>query len=241
MIAIALARSCFSTGFFFFFLLVCLFVWSEGNNRSLWESPRARERAMDVLCRSPSAWCSPAYDQTVNLHDCFSQQPYSPYTRMSTVGLGFVIEGVSSRSAVRWADIICICVIDYSSLRPVEKASVHVRLHLEECTTSEVRVCGKQETSDVRSGCERVSPDPLGYGATRQIGRSLTLLFLIRESSTSLAHIGMQGVEVWKGFFFSFSFFFFPFLLFLFFRFQSSSSSSAFDVMTVLNPQAGGC
>ena len=36
------------------------FFCTEGNNRSLWESPRARERAMDVLCRSPFAWCRPA-------------------------------------------------------------------------------------------------------------------------------------------------------------------------------------
>ena len=57
---------------------------------------------------------------------------------MSTVGLwgrgggggGVVIEVVSSRSGVRWADIICICVIDYTSLRPVEKTSAHVRFTL---------------------------------------------------------------------------------------------------------------
>ena len=150
---------------------------------------------------------------------------------MSTVGLGFVIEVVSSRSGVWWADIICICIIDYTSPRPVEKASVHVLLHLEECTTSEVRVCGRKGTSyslawadfagstglrgntanwakinaymsyfgartrsrarevgffphgrdlagfeprtfrfqgfaEGKSGCERISPDPLGYGAT---------------------------------------------------------------------------
>ena len=66
---------------------------------------------------------------------------------MSTVGLGFVIEVVSSRSAVWRADIICICIIDYSSLRLLGKASVHVQLHLEECTTSEVRVCGRKGTS----------------------------------------------------------------------------------------------
>ena len=28
-----------------------------------------------------------------------------------------------------------------------------------------------------RSGCERISPDPLGYGATQQIGRNLTLIY----------------------------------------------------------------
>ena len=46
---------------------------------------------------------------------------------MSTVGLGFVIEVVSSRSGVWWADIICVCIIDYmyTSPRPVGKASVH--------------------------------------------------------------------------------------------------------------------
>ena len=66
---------------------------------------------------------------------------------MPTVGLGFVIEVVSSRSGVWWADIICICIIDYTSPRPVEKASVHVLLYLEECTTSEVRVCGRKGTS----------------------------------------------------------------------------------------------
>ena len=60
---------------------------------------------------------------------------------MSTVGLGFIVKVVSSRSSVWWADIICICIIDYTSPRPVGKASVHVLLHLEECTTSEVRVC----------------------------------------------------------------------------------------------------
>ena len=56
--------------------LFCFLI--EGDGRSRWENPRARERAMDVLCRSPSAWCRPAYDQTVNVRDCFSQQPYSP-------------------------------------------------------------------------------------------------------------------------------------------------------------------
>ena len=91
---------------------------------------------MNVLCRSPFAWCRPVYDQTVNVRDC-----------MSTVGLGFVIEVVSSRSGVWWADIICVCIIDYTSPRPVEKASVHVLLHLEECATSEVRVCGRKGTS----------------------------------------------------------------------------------------------
>ena len=66
---------------------------------------------------------------------------------MSTMGLGFVIEVVSSRSSVWVKDITCICIIDYTSLRPVGKASVHVELHLEECTTSEVSVCGRKETS----------------------------------------------------------------------------------------------
>ena len=49
------------------------------------------------------------------------------------------------------------------------------------------------------------------------------LFVLIWESETSLDHIGMQGVEVWKfGFFFIFfSFFFLFFLLILFFHFQS--------------------
>ena len=28
-----------------------------------------------------------------------------------------------------------------------------------------------------RSGCERISPDPLGYGATQQIGRNLKLIY----------------------------------------------------------------
>ena len=70
---------------------------------------------------------------------------------MSTVGLGFVIEVVSSRSGVWWADTICICIINYSSLRPAGKACVHVRFHLEQCTSSEVRVCGRKGTfySDV--------------------------------------------------------------------------------------------
>ena len=27
------------------------------------------------------------------------------------------------------------------------------------------------------SGCERISPDPLGYGATQQTGRNLTLIY----------------------------------------------------------------
>ena len=56
----------------------CEFFCTEGNNRSLWESPRARGRAMDVLCRSPSTWCRPAYNQTVNVCDFSSQQPYNP-------------------------------------------------------------------------------------------------------------------------------------------------------------------
>ena len=46
-------------------------------------------------------------------------------------------------SGVWWADIIYICIIDYTSPRPVGKASVNVLLYLEECTTSEVRVCGR--------------------------------------------------------------------------------------------------
>ena len=60
-------------------------------------------------------------------------------------------------------------------------------MHLEESTTSEVRVCGRNGTSyslprssgasEGRSGCERISPDPLGYGATQQIGRNLTLIY----------------------------------------------------------------
>ena len=64
---------------------------------------------------------------------------------------------------------------------------MHVLLHLEECTTSEVRVCGRKGTSyslprasgasEGRSGCERISPDPLGYGATQQTGRNLTLIY----------------------------------------------------------------
>ena len=72
---------------------------------------------------------------------------------MSTVGLGFVIEVVSSRSCVWWADVICICITDYTNHRPVGKASVHVELHLEECTASEVRMCGRkgrQPTLSVR-------------------------------------------------------------------------------------------
>ena len=43
----------------------------------------------------------------------------------------------------------------------------------------------------------------------------------LRESATSLAHTGMQGVEVWKVFSFSFHFFFFLFFFLLFFHFQS--------------------
>ena len=35
----------------------CEVFCTEVNNRSLYYSPRARERAMDVLCRSPFAWC----------------------------------------------------------------------------------------------------------------------------------------------------------------------------------------
>ena len=79
---------------------------------------------------------------------------------------------------------------------------MHVLLHLEECTTSEVRVCGRKGTSyslifshgrdlagfeprtfrfqgfpEGRSGCERILPDPLGYGATQQTGRNLTLIY----------------------------------------------------------------
>ena len=81
---------------------------------------------------------------------------------MSIVGLGFIIEVVSSRSGVWCADIICICIIDYTSPRPAGEDSVHVELHHEECTTSEVRVCD-------RKGCEQISPDSLDYGVTRQI------------------------------------------------------------------------
>ena len=50
-----------------------------------------------------------------------------------------------------------------------------------------VRVCGRKGTSyslprasgatEGRSGCEQISPDPLGYGATQQIGRNLTLIY----------------------------------------------------------------
>ena len=64
---------------------------------------------------------------------------------------------------------------------------MHVLLHLEECTTSEVRVCGRKGTSyslpltrsarSGRSGCEWILPDPLDYGATRQIGQNLTLIY----------------------------------------------------------------
>ena len=66
---------------------------------------------------------------------------------MSTVALGFVIKVVSSRSDVWWADIICISSIDYTCLRPAEKAYVHVWLHFGECTTSEVKVFGRKGTS----------------------------------------------------------------------------------------------
>ena len=45
-------------------------------------------------------------------------------------------------------------------------------------------MCGRKGTSyslprasEGRSGCERISPDPLGYGATQQIGRNLTLIY----------------------------------------------------------------
>ena len=41
---------------------------------------------------------------------------------------------------------------------------MHVLLHLEECTR--VRVCGRKGTSY-----------SLGYGATQQIGRNLTLIY----------------------------------------------------------------
>ena len=73
---------------------------------------------------------------------------------MSTVGLGFVVEVVSSRYGVWWADNLHLY---HHCLRPVEKASVHVELHLEECTTLEVRVCGRKGTSysDV-SGFRRI-------------------------------------------------------------------------------------
>ena len=45
----------------------------------------------------------------------------------------------------------------HNKLRPVGKTFVHVPLHLEECTTAEVRVCGRQGTSssDV-SGFRRI-------------------------------------------------------------------------------------
>ena len=48
----------------FLYRYPCEVFCTEENNRSLWESPHARERAMDVLCRSPFAWCCPAHDQT---------------------------------------------------------------------------------------------------------------------------------------------------------------------------------
>ena len=67
---------------------------------------------------------------------------------MSAVGPGFVIEIVSSTDDVWWADIICTCsIVYYTSLRPIEKSSVHARLHLKEYITSGVRVCGRQGTS----------------------------------------------------------------------------------------------
>ena len=64
---------------------------------------------------------------------------------MSTVGSGFVIKVVSSRSGVWWKDITSVCIIHFASYRPAGKASVHVELHLEECTASEERACGRKE------------------------------------------------------------------------------------------------
>ena len=60
-----------------------------GCKRSLWESSRAKDWSMDVICWGPSVCYRPTYDHT--------------------------------------------------GLRPVEKASVQIRLHLEECTASERR------------------------------------------------------------------------------------------------------
>ena len=71
-IPIAPARSCFSIGIH----ARCL--CTDGKIRPLWESARARERSMGVLCRSPFAWRRPAYYQALNVCSCFSQQPYSP-------------------------------------------------------------------------------------------------------------------------------------------------------------------
>ena len=178
MIPIALGRSCFCIGNHVKFCL--FFVLREITSHSRRALVPEKGKWI-VLCRSPCAWCHPAYNQTVNGRDCFSQQPHiQPIgTCVSTIGLRFVIEVASSRSGVWWADIICICILDYTSPRPVGKASVHVELHLEECTTSEVRVCGRKGASYSLVWCQRISLDPLGYRATQQIGRNLTLIYIL--------------------------------------------------------------
>ena len=71
----------------------------------------------------------------------------SPSSHTAHMHVGFVIEVVFSRSCVWWEDITRICTLNCTSLRSVGKASVHVPLHLEECITLEVRVCGWKGSS----------------------------------------------------------------------------------------------
>ena len=69
MVPTELARSCFCVGIY------ARFFCTEGNNWSLLESPRARERAMDVLCRSPSAWRQAHYAWAVRVRKLIVKIP----------------------------------------------------------------------------------------------------------------------------------------------------------------------
>ena len=105
-----------------FYWYPCKVFCTEGNKRSLWESPSAREMVMKVLCRSPFAWCCSAYDQTVNVRDCFYQQPIGMCVHCRLWGgrgVEVVIEIVSSRSVVWWADNLHLYYRLHQSRRPL--------------------------------------------------------------------------------------------------------------------------
>ena len=61
-------------------------------------------------------------------------------------GRGEGFDVVSLRSAVQWAGVNCLYGIDCTGPRPLEMATVHVLLHLDEYPAAEV-VCGKEGAS----------------------------------------------------------------------------------------------
>ena len=137
MIPIALVRSCFCIGIrssfvLFCFVLFCFFLLREITGHS--------GRA---LVPEKGQWSFRLVPPCI--------RPDGQRSRMSTVGLGFIIEVVSSRSGVWCADIICICITDSTSPRPAGKTSMHAQFHLEKCTTSEVRACGRKGISYSRT------------------------------------------------------------------------------------------